>query len=178
MNLGLLILRLVVGALFVGHGTQKLFGWFEGHGLAGTAGFFESVGLRPGRRHAIAAGVAETTGGILLVLGLLTPVGAAALVAVMTAAILSVHGPNGLWSTNNGFEYNLALAAVAFALAGVGAGRWSLDHALSLNLTGAGWALGALALGVLGGLGAVISGRSYREPVRQPPRDPGAALPA
>src|SRR5947209_11495377 len=92
MNLGLLVLRLVVGFLFVGHGAQKLFGVLGGHGLRGTAGFFESIGLRPGNVHATAAGLLEFVGGILLALGLLTPVGSAAVIAVMPAAVLAVHG--------------------------------------------------------------------------------------
>src|SRR4051794_10175758 len=129
MNLALLVLRLVVGLLFVGHGAQKLFGVFGGHGLKGTAGFFENIGLRPGSRHALGAGLAEFGGGALLALGLVTPLAAALITAVMLAAVLTVHAANGLWSTNNGFEYNLVLAAAAFALAGAGAGDWSLDHA-------------------------------------------------
>src|SRR5919198_3398418 len=137
MNLALLILRLVVGLLFVGHGSQKLFGIFGGHGLKGTAGIFETIGLRPGSRHALGAGLAEFAGGLLLALGLVTPLAAALIIAVMLAAVLTVHGANGLWSTNNGFEYNLVLVAAVFALAGAGAGNWSLDHALSLHVSGA-----------------------------------------
>jgi putative oxidoreductase len=159
MDLALLILRLVVGLLFVGHGAQKLFGVWGGHGLAGTAGFFESIGLRPGRIHAPAAGVAELAGGALLALGLLTPIGAAMIIAVMVAATLTVHLANGLWATENGFELNLVYGAVAVALAGVGAGSWSLDNAFNLDLNGTGWALGALGLGIIGGVGAVLSGR-------------------
>ena len=77
MKLGLTLLRVVIGALFFGHGTQKLFGWFGGHGIEGTAGFFESLGLKPGRRHATAAGAAEAGGGALVALGFLTPAAAA-----------------------------------------------------------------------------------------------------
>src|SRR5947209_18180385 len=102
MNLGLLILRLVVGLLFVGHGAQKLFCIWGGHGLKGTAGFFENIGLRPGHIHATAAGVMEFGGGALLALGLLTPVASAALIAVMTAAVITVHFSKGLWSTGGG----------------------------------------------------------------------------
>src|SRR4051794_17672929 len=159
MDLALLVLRIVVGLLFVGHGAQKLFGIWGGHGLAGTAGFFESIGLRPGRIHAPAAGAAEFFGGALLALGLFTPFAAAAIIAVMVAATLAVHLPNGLWVTSQGYEYNLVLGAVAFALAGVGPGKWSLDHAFGLNLDGTGWALAALGAGILGGIGAVLSGR-------------------
>jgi putative oxidoreductase len=159
MDIGLLVLRLVVGLTFAAHGSQKLFGAFGGAGINGTGALFEQVGLRPGRLHALAAGVFELAGGVLIALGLLTPFAAAALIAVMTAAALTVSVHNGFFVTNNGFEYNLILAAAAFALAGVGAGRWSLDHALGLNLMGTGWALGALAAGVIGGVGTVLSGR-------------------
>jgi putative oxidoreductase len=162
MELGLLVLRVVVGALFVGHGAQKLFGVFGGHGLSGTAGFFDQIGLRPGRLHAVAGGVAELTGGLLLALGLVTPLASLLLTAVMTAAIFSVHLRNGLWVTANGYEYNLVLIAAVFALAAVGAGDWSLDNALGLDVAGAGWALGALGLGLLGGIGAVLSSRLQR----------------
>jgi putative oxidoreductase len=168
MNLGLLILRLAVGLLFAGHGAQKLFGWFGGHGLRGTAGFFDGIGLKPGRLHASAAGVLELGGGILLALGLLTPFASAALIAVMTAAVITVHFAKGLWSTNGGYEYNLVLAAVAFALASIGAGSWSIDHALSLSIHGVLWAVGALVVGAIGGVVAVLSGRQYdrqRRPV-------------
>ena len=166
MELGLLILRLVVGALFAGHGAQKLFGVVGGGGLDGTAGFFENLGLRPGWLHARAAGTAEFAGGLLLALGLFTPFAAAALIAVMTTAVITVHAPNGIWNTNKGYEYNLVLAAVAFTVAAVGAGAWSLDEALGFDLHGVGWAIGALAVGLACGIGAVLSGRaeSSREP--------------
>ncbi len=160
MNVGLLILRVVIGLLFVGHGAQKLFGIWGGHGLAGTAGFFENIGLKPGRLHATAAGVMEFGGGLLLALGLFTPVAALTLIAVMTAAVISVHFAKGLWVTNGGYEYNLVLASVAFALADTGAGNWSLDHALSLSDHGVLWAIGALVIGVIGGIGAVVQGRA------------------
>ena len=171
MDLALLVLRIVVGGLFVGHGAQKLFGAFGGHGLAGTAGFFEQIGLRPGMLHARAAGGAELIGGALLILGLITPFAAAALIATMVAAIITVHYAKGVWSTQGGYEYNLVLIAAAFALAGAGPGAWSLDHALGLHLTGTGWALLALAAGILGGLGAVLSGRgASRSATQQSPR--------
>jgi putative oxidoreductase len=160
MNLGLLILRLVVGLLFVGHGAQKLFGIWGGHGLKGTAGFFEQIGLKPGHIHASAAGVMEFGGGALIALGLFTPFAAAALIAVMTAAVITVHYAKGVWASDGGYEYNLVLAAAAFALAGTGAGAWSLDHAFSLSLHGVLWAIGAVLVGALGGTGAVLSGRA------------------
>ena len=160
MEIALLALRVIPGLLFAGHGAQKLFGVFGGHGIEGTAAGFDSMGLRPGRIHAFAGGAAELGGGLLLALGLLTPLAAAALIAVMTTAIVTVHLRNGIWNTNGGYEYNLVMIAVAFALAGVGAGEWSLDNALGLDLTGTGWALGALAVGVLGGVLAILTGRA------------------
>jgi putative oxidoreductase len=154
-----LALRLVVGLGFSAHGAQKLFGAFGGHGIEGTAGFFEQIGLRPGKHHAWAAGAAEFFGGLLVALGLVTPFASAALIAVMTAAVLTVHLRNGFFNAGDGYEYNLVLAAALFALAGIGAGNWSIDNMLGIDWTGTGWALGALGAGILGGLGAVLSGR-------------------
>src|SRR3954452_5074242 len=87
MKLGRLLLRLTIGSVFCVHGTQKLFGWFGGDGPAGTGQFFESLGLRPGRRNAVAAGTAETAGGVLIALGLATPLAATALASVMITAL-------------------------------------------------------------------------------------------
>ena len=159
MELGLLVLRVVVGLLFAGHGAQKLFGVFGGGGLEATSGTFDNIGLRPGWLHARAAGTAEFLGGALIALGLFTPFAAAALIAVMVAAIATVHSKNGIWNTNQGYEFNLTLIAVVFALAGIGAGAWSLDNAFGFDLHGVIWALAALAAGVIGGVGTVISGR-------------------
>jgi putative oxidoreductase len=152
MNLGLLILRIVIGLLFFGHGAQKLFGWFGGHGLSGTGQFFESMGFPQGKRQAFTAGFFEAAGGLLVALGLVTPFAAAALIAVMTVAVIKVHFAKGPWNADGGYEYNAVLVAAVFALAGVGAGKWSLDHALDLNVHGTGWALAALGAGILGGL--------------------------
>ena len=167
MDLELFVLRVVVGLVFAAHGAQNLFGAFSADVLDGTAGFFDQVGLRPGRLYAAGAGACELGGGLLLAIGLVTPFAAAALIAVMTAAVLTVHIRNGFFVTRDGFEYNLTLVAALFALAGVGTGRWSLDHALSLDLAGAGWTLAALAAGVLGGVLAVLGGRlgvDHRQP--------------
>jgi putative oxidoreductase len=159
MSLGLLILRLAIGLLFVGHGAQKLFGAFGGHGPAGTGAFFESLGLRPGYQMAVAAGVSEIGGGLMVALGLLTPVGAAILITVMVTAILTAHQGSGLWVTEGGIEYNLVLIAGLFAVAAAGAGQYSFDNALGLDVAGAVWALAALGAGVLGGIGTVLAGR-------------------
>jgi putative oxidoreductase len=175
MDLALFVLRIVVGGLFAAHGAQKLFGAFGGHGIAGTGQFFESLGLKPGERHARLAGLGEFGGGLLLVFGFLTPLGAAALIGTMTVAILVVHGPKGWQNTEGGCEYNVVLAAAAFALAAAGPGAASIDHALGLDW-GAGWGFVALAAGILGGMGALISARgAAREPVAAPPTTPQPA---
>lgn len=159
MDVALLVLRVVAGVLFAGHGAQKLFGWFGGGGLAQTAESFESLGLRPGRVHARAAGFNEFAGGLLLAAGLLTPLAAALIIATMTAAVITVHAKNGPWASNQGWELNALYATIGFAVAGIGAGQASLDNALGLDLAGIGWALAALAAGLLGGFSAVALGR-------------------
>lgn len=128
MTIAKLSLRVLLGGLFVGHGTQKLFGWFGGHGLEGTAGFFESgLGLRPGKRHAIGAGAGEAVGGALLLAGALTPVGTTLITGAMATAIRKVHAPNGPWVTEQGWEYNAVIIAAAAALAESGPGSLSVD---------------------------------------------------
>jgi putative oxidoreductase len=166
MDLALLVLRAVVGLLFVGHGAQKLFGAFGGGGLESTTGMFDNIGLRPGWLHARAAGTAEFAGGALLALGLFTPFAAAALIAVMTAAVITVHAPNGIWNSNRGYEFNLVMIAAAFALSGIGAGSWSIDNVFGFDLNGVLWAIGALVVGVIGGIGSVVAGRmgAHHEP--------------
>src|SRR5256885_14927624 len=138
MDLALLVLRLVVGLTFAAHGAQKVFGAFGGPGINGTAGFFEQIGLRPGKLHAWIAGLTEFVGGLAIALGLVTPIAAAALIGVMTAAVITVHLKNGFFVANQGFEFNLVLAAALFALAGIGSGDLSLDNALGIDLHGTG----------------------------------------
>jgi putative oxidoreductase len=150
MRLGLTALRATVGTIFVAHGTQKLFGWFNGPGLDGMAQGLESMGLRPGKRNATIAGVSETAGGAMLATGFLTPVGAAATIGVMDQAVRSVHLSKGFFNSDGGYEFNLLLGAAALALADTGPGPWSLDRALGLKLRGPAWALAALAAGLAG----------------------------
>ena len=116
-GIGKLMLRATVGTYFVGHGLQKLSGWFGGDGPDGTGEFFESIGLRPGRQNALLAGAAELGGGTMLALGFLTPLGAAAITGVMTNAIRHVHAKNGVWNSNGGVELPGAVAT-ALALGG------------------------------------------------------------
>src|SRR3954454_1776577 len=159
MNLGLLVLRVTVGLLLAGHGAQKLFGWFGGHGPEGTGGFMETLGMRPGRHMALAAGGSEFVGGILLALGLATPLAAAIIGSTMLVAALTAHAGKGPWSTNGGWELPLTYGVVAIGLAFNGAGQWSLDNAIGWNLAGFWWGIGATLVAVLGGLGAIAFGR-------------------
>lgn len=147
MKLGLAVLRVIVGVLFIGHGTQKLFGWFEGEGLRDTGESFDSLGLRPGPQQATSAGVSETVGGALIASGFLTPVGCALITGVMTQAIRTVHAGKGPWFTAGGWEYNVVLIATVFAVTDLGPGEWSLDHALEIERSGALWAITAVGVG-------------------------------
>jgi len=150
MDTGLLILRLAVGLTLVGHGSQKLFGWFGGYGLEGTGGFLEQLGFRPGRRAALMAGLTEAGGGALLTLGLLTPLAATMVIAVMLVAIVSVHLSKGFFASNGGYEYPLLLAVAALTLAITGPGQISLDALLGTERAGLPWGIAAAALGSLG----------------------------
>jgi putative oxidoreductase len=147
MSIGLLILRVVLGAVFVGHGTQKLLGWFGGGGPEATGSMMHRLGYRPGREIGMVAGLAEALGGLSLLLGLLTFLGAAAVVGVMVNAIVAVHVRNGFWNTKNGFEFPLVNAAAAACLAFVGPGRLSLDRAIGWRLWGVFWGVLALVIG-------------------------------
>jgi putative oxidoreductase len=174
MRLGIAALRITVGGLFVGHGTQKLFGWFGGSGPKGTGGFFDQLGLRPGRHHALVAGAAEAGGGTLLALGFLTPVGALLTSSTMATAIRLVHGKKGPWNTSGGYEYNLVLLASSFAITDAGPGRLSLDALRGRERWGTRWALGELAGALAGSALAVETGRRYaawqeRQTVDAPP---------
>jgi putative oxidoreductase len=128
---GALALRIPVGIIFAAHGAQKLFGWFGGYGLEGTGQWMDSIGLAPGYWMALLAGAAEFFGGLALIAGLLVRPAAASLAVAMLVAIFSVHIDKGLFVDKNGYEYALALLAVAVALVFSGAGRGSVDRVLS-----------------------------------------------
>jgi putative oxidoreductase len=164
MKLGRLIARTVVGGLYLGHGTQKLFGWFGGPGLEGATQMMESLELRPGRRNAVLASAAEAAGGASLVAGFLTPLAAASLIGAMVTAIRKVHLQNGPWNANGGYEFNLALIAAMLAIVDGGPGPLSLDAALGIEETGAGWAVAALAAGVTSSVLVVEMGRRQAGP--------------
>jgi len=126
-----LALRLPLGIIFAAHGAQKLFGWFGGYGLQGTGQWMASIGLEPGVLMAFFAGSAEFFGGVALIIGLLTRPAAAVLAITMVVAIFSVHIGNGLFMSNNGYEFGLALLAGAASLAISGGGRASLDRVIT-----------------------------------------------
>lgn len=171
MKVGRLLLRLVLGGVFFGHGTQKLLGWFGGHGLEATAQGFEHMGMRPGRRNALAAGIAEAGGGTAMALGLATPLAASGLIATMLTAINRVHLKNGPWSANGGYEYNAVLIAAVALLVEAGPGQLSLDHALGIERTGPGWALAALTAGAAGAVGAHLLAEAAAPAPTEQPRD-------
>jgi putative oxidoreductase len=168
MKIGRLLLRATVGGFFVGHGTQKLFGWFGGNGLSATAKGFESMGMRPGLPNAVAAGAAEAGGGAALLLGFETPLAASTLIATMLTAINRVHAKNGPWATKGGYEYNAVLIAAASILAEVGPGKLSVDGIRGVDRSGPAWALAALALGAAGAAGAHLLAESQAAPPPAP----------
>jgi putative oxidoreductase len=134
MEAGLLLIRVVLGGIMTAHGAQKLFGWFGGQGLAGTGGWLDSMGFKPARLHATVNGLAEFGGGVLLVFGLLTPLGAAAVAGVMFVAIATVHWSNGFFNSSGGYEFNLLIVATSIALAITGPATF-----LSTTLLGGPW---------------------------------------
>lgn len=164
MKVGRLLLRAAVGGFFIGHGTQKLFGWFGGGGLKGTAEGFESMGLKPGTVHASAAGAAETLGGAGLLLGYRTPLASASIISVMLTAINRVHLKNGPWAAKGGYEYNAVLIAAAASLAESGPGGLSLDALRGKEKSGALWGLFSLGAGAAGAAGAHFLAESRATP--------------
>ena len=133
-NNSALPLRLIAGIIFTAHGSQKLFAWFGGYGLEATGQWMESIGLTPGYLMALIAGGTEFFGGLLLLAGLLTRPTSLALAIIMIVAIFSTHIDNGLFMSNNGYEFALALLAITIALLLQGGGKYSIDNILSNKL--------------------------------------------
>lgn len=166
IDAGILILRVLFGGAMAAHGAQKLFGWFGGYGIAGTGGFFESMGFKPGKPMAAMAGLSEFAGGILLLLGLFTPLGAAAVLSTMIVAAVSVHLANGFFSMNNGIEVPFLYAAVALALAFTGGGIYSLDAMLAISFVTEKYLAAAVVVAAI--LGAVVVLAMRQRPQSQP----------
>ncbi|MDH6244664.1 DoxX family protein [Mycobacterium sp. OTB74] len=158
-DFSILLLRVVLGLTMAAHGYNKFFG---GGRIPGTAGWFDSIGMKPGKLNAVLAASTELLAGLGLALGLLTPIPAAGFVALMLVAAWTVHRANGFFIVKSGWEYNLVLAVAAVAIAGTGAGRYSLDYALfhcsSFSHYLYGWCgLGiAVVLGLAGGIGQLL----------------------
>ena len=172
---GLLVVRLAVGLTMAAHGYAKI---FQGGRLAGTARWFDSIGMRPGRLHAPLAALTEIGGGVLFACGLLTPLAAGAILALMFVAAWTVHRQNGFFIVGNGWEYNFILAIVAVGVAITGAGTLSLDDAIGVHALGRGWP--GLLIAVVAGLGGGISQvivffRPPHPPIRPPAPAPAAS---
>jgi putative oxidoreductase len=165
MDIGLLLLRLVVGLTLAAHGAQKLFGWFGGPGLAATGEIMATLGFQPGRRHALMAGLVEAGGGLLLALGFLTPAAAAVVAAVMFVAAISVHIKQGFFLATGGYEYTLVLGVAGLAIAFTGPGVISLDALLGFSFGGAVWGAAALLVGLVGGA-IQLAGRHQAPPLQ------------
>src|SRR5712691_5302761 len=145
MSIALLILRLGVGLMLVGHGVQKLFGWFGGPGLARLMQGFEKQGFRPVWLWVSFVILGEVGGGLSVALGFLTPLGTAGIFGAMFMATFKNHWKNGFWLNKGGYEYSLMLLVVSIALGLIGPGSYSLDTLFGINLP-QGLLFGALAV--------------------------------
>jgi putative oxidoreductase len=159
MNSGRLVARVVIGGLFVGHGLQKLAGKFDGPGIDETAEMMDAIEMRPATANAYAAGITETVGGTMLALGAATPLAAASLIGTMITAIRKVHGENGPWNADRGYEYNLVLIAALLAVVDGGPGPISVDKIRGKSRRGFPAMVGALGLGAAASTVAIELGR-------------------
>jgi len=149
----LLILRLVVGLTFAAHGAQKAFGWWNGPGIEGWQKIVAGMRFQPAPLWTLVSVGAELVGGLLLAIGLFTPMAATALIGQSVVIILKAHLPKGFWNKNGGIEFPLALAAGVLAILGVGPGAYSIDRLIGFGLVEPLlWLL--LAVGLGGGLAA------------------------
>ena len=167
VDIALLLLRCVVGITMFLHGYNHIWG---GGKIKGTAGWFESLGLKPGILHAWLASLTELVCGPLLILGLLTPLGAAGVVGVMMVAFLTNHRPNGffIFRPGEGYEYVINLLFAGLALGGLGAGRWSVDHAAGIAFDPL---VGLIVAAVAGIGGAVLLLAVFWRPEKKPAAD-------
>jgi len=147
----MLVFRVLFGLTFAYHGWAKR---FAGGRIAGTARWFDSMGMRPGRLHAQAASITEIVTGLMLVLGVLTPVASAGVVGVMVVAGWTVHRKNGFAIVGDGWEYTFVVGLIAVAIAGFGPGKYSLDAAY-IDMISPGLAAAGLAIGL--GVAAAVA---------------------
>jgi len=143
INLGLLILRLVTGLTIFLHGYNHFFG---GGRLPGAGRWFDSLGIRPGILHAWVTALVETGAGLMMAIGLLTPLAGAGIVGIMAVALIVVEARNGFFIVKDGCEYVLFIAVVCAAIGATGPGEWSVDNAIGFSVTG--WAGIALSFGL------------------------------
>ncbi|OYO04848.1 DoxX family protein [Enemella evansiae] len=162
MEIGLLLLRCFLGLLLIGHGSQKLFGVLSGHGVAGTAPIFEAWGLKPGPLMVRLAAVSELVGGVLLILGLFSPLAAAMAIGTMAVAAF-VTSAKGFWAVTGGAELAIAYGVLGVVLAFTGPGAWSADAALGWGYLGpAGNSIVALLLGLVPAIALMAYARTRR----------------
>jgi putative oxidoreductase len=164
MDTAILIIRLFFGLAMAAHGTQKLMGWFGGYGIKATGGMFESLGFRPGTAFAIMAGLSEVAGGLSIAAGFFTPFGAAAVIAAMLVAMVSVHLKNGFFATGNGIELPFLYTVAALAISFTGGGALSFDALLGLNFSAEPYL--PLTLNVLAAVGATVTLSTRRRNVQ------------
>ena len=166
--LGLLVLRLVLGLILVGHGAQKLFGWWGGSGMTGWTGAMTRMRIRPVVPWAWMSALAEFVGGLLVAIGFLNPLGSFAIAGSMLVAIALVHWPKGFWTTKGGYEFNLLIIAAAAAVAIAGPGAYSLDTVLGIHLPEPVLLIvGTLA--TLAGVGVAVGTRAPAEATKPQP---------
>ena len=137
VNLGLLILRVAVGATMIAHGYNHI---YRGGKIKGTGRWFASLGMKPGILHAWLASLTELAAGAALIVGLLTPLAAGAILGVMLVAFITNHRKAGFFvfrRPTEGWEY-LEPARACFAIGCLGAGEWSLDNAIDITSTAGG----------------------------------------
>jgi putative oxidoreductase len=158
IDIGMLIVRVIIGPTFFGHGTQKLFGWFGGNGIAGTEQMMASMEVAPIKFWAYVVGLSEALGGLGLLFGFLTPLAAAAIVGVMLVAIIRVHWKNGFWNTNRGIEFPLLNLGVALMLGLAGPGLLSIDALFGFRYSDPVTFMIALVIAVLGVIISLVSG--------------------
>jgi putative oxidoreductase len=172
MDLGLVILRVVFGLLIIGHGTQKLFGWFRGPGLHNASGYVASRGFSPAKFWTFAGSASEAVGGLLFLLGFLSPLGSIAIAAAMLTAIMGFHWPK-FWAHEGGYEYPLAMLTAAVAVGIAGPGAYALDArfgtALPPTIAGV-----IAALAALGFLVAVVGAAARRRRAERQPNQAAA----
>ena len=167
---GILLVRLLFGVAIAAHGSQKLFGWFGGYGLKGTGGFIETLGFRPGVVFAAMTGLSEFVGGLLLAVGLFTPLGAAIVLGTMIVAMVSVHLKNGFFAASNGIEMPFLYAAAALGLVFTGAGAYSLDNVLDVTFFSAPYVVGTLLVLTIVSTGVILGLRTYDQPQTTAPQ--------